>query len=194
LLLLHLKKGYLSKGFILSYYIGGFAFIGSVCFLSLSFLSLYERAAVRRDVDRLYAAMLFMQRKALIEGTPCMLFFDKKKGGYTADVFYRLTSGVRFGAAHGVCGPPSKADKPISDPIVWPSGVVTFYSDGTIAAGAVYLTDARGSCTYAITCDASETTHIRRYRYDNGKWQPLAPMHSSCKLECDHHITSGGMA
>lgn len=167
--LLHLKKGYLSKGFILSHYIGGFAFIGSICFLSLSFFTIYERAAVRREIDRLYAAMLFMQRKAIIEQKPCMLVFNRIKQGYVADVFHSFSSGVRFGAAQGVCGPPSKPDKAIKDPVVWPGGVVTFYPDGTIAAGAVYLTDASGRCTYAITCDASETSHVRRYRYD-AKW------------------------
>ncbi len=172
MLLHHLKKGCLSKGFVLGQFIGGFALIGGICFLSLSFFGIYERAAVRRELDRLYAAMLFMQRKALIEGKAAVLAFSLKDHCYTADVKHILPAGVRFGSSAGVYGPPSRPDKLIKDPIVWPKGMVTFYPDGTIVAGALYLTDVRGSCIFALTCDASETTHIRRYRYD-GNWKPL---------------------
>lgn len=168
----HLKRECLPKGFILGQFIGSLALIGSICFLSGSFFLVYERAAVRREVDRLYAAMLYMQRKAIIEGVSCSVLFDGKGQGYTADAPHRLGTGVKFGASAGVKGPPSRALCVIKECCTWPNGVCAFYPDGTISAGAIYLTDRRNACTYALTCDASETSHIRRYLYD-GSWKLL---------------------
>lgn len=167
-----LKRECLPKGFILGQFIGSLALIGSICFLSGSFFLVYERAAVRRDVDRLYAAMLFMQRKAIIEGVSCSVLFDLKQQCYTADAPHRLGNGVKFGVSAGIKGPPSRATYVIKDFCSWPDGRCVFYPDGTISAGAIYVTDSRNACSYALTCDASETSHIRRYYY-NGNWQGI---------------------
>ncbi len=118
--------------------------------------------------------MLFMQRKAMIEGEPCVLYFDIACRRYSAESAQQLSSTVRFGAGDKVKGPPWRPERTIREPTTWKNGVV-FYPDGTIAAGAVYLTNARGEYTYALTSDASEASHIRRYFYDGlyALWRPV---------------------
>lgn len=165
----HLKRECLPKGFILGQFIGSLALIGGICFLSGTFFLIYERSTVRREIDRLYAVMLFMQRKAIIEGTVCSILFNDKEQSYMADSTHRLSGGVKFGAGAGIKGPPSRPERTIIDPCSWQHSTCFFYPDGTISSGAIYMTDARGAHTYALTCDASETNHIRRYYY-NGAW------------------------
>lgn len=133
-------------------------------------------ALVHQDLDRLHAVLVFMQRKALLEGKACCVSFDLKKNRYTADTVHTLSRGVIFGAPDQVHGPPSRPTALITNSVTWPQGIITFYPasldgqiivPGAISAGAIYLTDTKKSCLYALTCDASAFTHIRRYRYDN---------------------------
>ena len=123
--------------------------------------------------------MLYMQRKAMIEGATCAVLFNLKEQSYIADVTHRLGAGVRFGASAGAKGPPSRPEHTIGDACTWPGGMCIFYPDGTISAGAIYLIDRRGIYAYALTCDVSETSHIRRYFYD-GKWRILDAVAGSC--------------
>ena len=87
---------------------------------------------------------------------------------------------VIFGVQQGLCGPPSSAHHPISDPITWRHKKIVFYppdhplsSAGGIASGTVYLTDRARSCSYALTCDASYGSILRRYQYKDG-WKLIS--------------------
>ncbi len=157
------------KGFTLLELMIVLALLMGIAGLSSYFLVFTDTMAVRREVDRLYAVLLYMQRKALLERRQLVLVFDPKRSSYTADHEHVLDHAVLFSYKEGVRGPPSHPIDTVKVAITWPSNRVTFFPDGTIAAGACYLTDRHRSCQYALTCDASEVTHIRRYRYD-GKW------------------------
>ncbi len=185
------------------------ALVTFIMSLSTYFIGIADYAVVHRDLDRLYAVLVFMQRKAILEGKPSTVVFDLKKNTYTADQLYSLSSGVIFGVPDNILGPPSYPVNVIKEPITWPGKRITFYPDGyigdnsihdcdgslhdyssgdgavdgrtlpnrsflgasggTIAAGALYVTDRKKSVLYALTCDASHVTHIRRYRYE-GRW------------------------
>jgi prepilin-type N-terminal cleavage/methylation domain-containing protein len=144
------------------------ALIALIVTLSSSFL--VPSGSVRQEVERLYAAILYMQRKALLERKQLSLIFDTSRNSYHADTEHILGPGVVFGIQKNVLGPPSLPTRLLKEPITWPSNMITFYPDGTISAGAVYITDTKRSCLYALTCDASEITHVRRYRHQE-KWE-----------------------
>ena len=119
-----------------------------------------------------------MQRKALLEGKACSITFHLEKNQYVADRMYTLSSGVHFGVPAELLGPPSNPVSTISRPITWPENKITFYPEGSIkdaaiSAGAVYLTNKQKSIAYALTCDASCVSHLRRYRYQE-KWVLLS--------------------
>ena len=144
--------------------------IGIVFSFSAQVFKVTDHMFVRRELDRVYSALLYTQRKALLENKPCALTIDPVKGRFAADREYTLSRGVMFGAPAGVFGPPSNPVASINDPVTFPGRVLTCYPDGTISAGALYLTDSQKSCGYALSCDASKVNHIRRYCYD-GQWR-----------------------
>lgn len=123
------------------------------------------------DVNRLYAAFLYMQRTAMLEQRVKCITFQKNERTYLADKMHALSTGVEWGSPLNAYGPPSRPIGALEDPIVWPQATVTFYPDGTISSGAVYMTDSKKSCCYALTCDASECSRIRRYRYAQRHWE-----------------------
>ena len=128
-----------------------------------SFLS---RMLVRAELEHLYSVSYYLQRKALMLHKPQMLSFDVKHNSYCAcEKTYRLPSQVRFGTAHGVKGPPSSPNAVILRPITFKGDSITFYPDGVIQSGAVYLTDAQRSCTYAVSCAVSSVSYLRKYQY-----------------------------
>jgi hypothetical protein len=139
------------------------AVLALMWYLSLQ-IYVYD-CSVRAELELLCATFIFMQRKAILEHEPCRLIFDDKRACYKAAECHALKPGVCFGFLPGVLGPPSLPTVPLTDSITWPEKVVTFYPNGTISAGAVYLTDHKKSVLYALTTDASAVTHIRRYRF-----------------------------
>ena len=124
------------------------ALLSFIISLSSYFIGTTDTAIIRADLDRLYAVILFMQRKALLEGKACSIVFDLEKNQYVADRMYTLSSGVHFGVPAELLGPPSNPVTTISRPITWPENKITFYPDGSIkdaaiSAGAVYLLTSR---------------------------------------------------
>ncbi len=60
-------------------------------------------------------------------------------------------------------------ERSADDGLAYGSTKRRIHGGGFISAGALYLTDRKKSILYALTCDASHVTHIRRYRYE-GRW------------------------
>lgn len=154
-----------------------FALITLIFSFSAHFVEMTDHSCVVRDLDRLHAAIIYMQRKAMLEHKGCSITFDIPKRRYTADQAYTLSPGVEFGTPDNVLGPPSRPTTKIKEAVTWPRGTIAFYGASavpTISSGALYLTNSKKTCCYALTCDASEVTHIRRYRYtytgSRGNW------------------------
>lgn len=111
-----------------------------------------------------------LQRTAMMLQQPQTLQFDVQHGRYRfKKTEHCLPAHVQFGAALGVKGPPSAPDKTIENPITFQNSTITFFSDGTIQSGAVYLTDRSGRYTYALSCAVSQISYLRKYQYTN-KW------------------------
>lgn len=145
------------------------ALLAFICSLSISLGKRFQASAVCTELDRLAAVFIFMQRKALLESAACIIVFESASNSYQADHYNTLSPGVYFGILPGVLGPPANPTVKLTDAITFPYHTATFYPDGTIAAGAIYLTDKK-SVLYALTTDASAVTHIRCYCYRKGWW------------------------
>ncbi len=121
---------------------------------------------VRAELEHLYSVSYYMQRRALMLHVPQTLTFDVPKKMYHANgKSYRLPAHVQFGTAQGVKGPPSSPKETIQSPITFKNKSITFYPDGVIQSGAVYLTDVSKQCTYALSCAVSSVSYLRKYQY-----------------------------
>lgn len=177
----HLKKGFrLSSGFTLTEVVCTLLLVQFIIALSVPFVFWSKRLFVYHEMQRLYAVLQYTQRKALIERAPCTLVFHPEKRSYTSDHEHVLHPEVVFGVQQGLCGPPSSARQPIIDPITWPHKKIVFYppdhslsTAGSMSSGTVYLTDRERSCSYALTCDASYGSILRRYQYKDG-WKLIS--------------------
>lgn len=161
------KNGYSFFEFVIV--LGHIAFLVS---LSFYFMGIYESALVHAELDRLYAVLIFMQRTAVFENRSVTVTFEPEKNRYIADRRYTLSRGVIFGVPDKIFGPPSHPSAPMQPPITWPGNCITFYPDGqneSMSAGALYLTNKRKTVVYALTSDASQIPHLRRYRH-SGRW------------------------
>ncbi len=168
--LLHHKRAWsFKRGFFLFECLVAILLLSCLLFCSST---VQDSSVVRAELDRLYTVFLYLQRRAVLEKKEHYLIFNPDHHSYRADRSHHLTQGVLFGTKKESRGPPSNPVSLLKEPITWPNSQVTFFPDGTIAAGAVYLTDTRGTCLYALTCDAAASTYIRRYRWD-GTWRTV---------------------
>ncbi len=143
-------------------------------FISHAQLTFLNRMMVRAELEHMYTVCYYLQRRALMLNKPQTLTFDCAARTYkTAQQTYRLPAHVQFGTAAGVKGPPSSPDSIVSSPITFKSHSITFYADGVIKPGAIYLTDTNKSCTYALSCAVAQVSYLRKYQYNNG-WQIIS--------------------
>lgn len=147
-----------------------FAIVTALTSAQLSFI---HRMIVRAELEQLYATCCVMQRRALLEGLPQKLQFDLVSNSYRYQkTVHKLPTSVRFGAAPGVKGPPSGPENVITSPVTFKDNQIIFYPDGVIQSGAVYMTDMRRRCTYALSCAVSKVSYLRKYQYTT-QWRLL---------------------
>ncbi len=144
--------------------------------LGLGAFAIYDRMVVRMELERLYMLFVYLQRRAVYEARAHTVQFDSEHQAYSRlpKIREHLTKGVIFGVTSGAKGPPSQPSELIHTPVTFPDQCVTFYPDGTIQAGAIYLTDTRHRYGYALTCAVAQVSHIRRYMLSDKKWVPIA--------------------
>ena len=109
------------------------------------------------------------RERAWIQGTTQWIQVFPAQGRYrTALGQYALPSGIRFGVAPGVLGPPSHP-APLRDPdgVFFPGNRIRFDPGGTASPGTLYLTT--GTETRAITL--ALTGRIRIWTWKGGRWE-----------------------
>ena len=158
----------LKRGFTLFEVLLVIGLMSCIVYLSCSVLILSHQSVLNYEIDRLSSVILSLQRKALLENQTQKLIFDPPHNSYKADVPHLLSRGISYGILPSVKGPPSRPTHVLKQAITWPADTIYCYPDGTISAGAVYLTD--GTALAALTCDAAEVCHLRRYSY-KGSWK-----------------------
>ncbi len=140
----------------------------SIAIPSVLFL---KQHTLSSELDKLQIVCQYLQKKALSTGSKEYLNFNMTEHTY----FYnnhsqKLASGVYFGIISGINGPPAHPIGPIIAPITFPKQRITFYPNGSISAGTVYLINQDQHSFYALTIPVSQVSFIRKYKLQAGTW------------------------
>ncbi len=166
-----MSKSGVVHGFMLFEFMICLGIVVIIIGLAASNLSFLNRYLVATETEKLYATCLYMQRLAMVSGQEQQLIFDVGAQTYVYGATQqKLPVGVTFGFIPGIKGPPSAPLAPIRSAVTFPGSKISFYPNGLIQAGTVYLSDQHATCMYAISCPVSQVSYVRRYRYADG-WQ-----------------------
>ncbi len=120
----------------------------------------------RTELQLLYQACIYMQRRALLKNEPQTLRFDLAEQKYHFEnKTHTLAPGTMFGIIQGVKGPPSTPTKPLTTACTFKNNSITFYPDGIIDAGSIYITNKGRTQLYALTNAVSTYSYLRAYCY-----------------------------
>lgn len=142
--------------------------------VAISVHSLFCQMSLKAEHEQLYAMCLYAQQKAMATGhEQTLALCEEGKQCYTSDgETHLLSRDICFGVIAGVKGPPSSPSKELKRSITFKNRCITFYPDGIIDAGTVYLTDKNHAYLYAISSGVATASCLRRYRYENG-WKSI---------------------
>lgn len=131
----------------------------------------FHRFAAQIELEQLYMACRYMQRRAMCTHQEQHLVFNLQERRYQyANRSHTLMNGVEFGVINGVQGPPAHPTHAVIKPITFPNNTIIFYPSGIISSGSVYITDNAHSCCYALSNGVSSISLLRRYVYRR-TWQ-----------------------
>ncbi len=161
-------------------------------------LDFFNKYLLSHEMDKLFVTFSYLQQKAIAGNKKYSIIFDQINNRYTyqvensqaesSNITVQLSDGVRFGFIDGVMGPPSSPTKKIEKAINLekiinnsdrkqegePVDRVSFWPDGRISHGTIYLVDKSYKYMGALTCSVSQVSYIRRYRYENLQWKILS--------------------
>ena len=151
--------------------------------LTIPKLTFINKFILQNEVDKIFTTFSYLQQKAIATNTPQELFFYLNKNEYSfieknSNKLYVLPSKVSFGVLQNVLGPPARPKKIIKNPISFnklDDGVfkVTFFTDGNISSGSVFLIDEDKKNLMSLSCPVSPFSCIRKYKYENNRWVSL---------------------
>lgn len=128
---------------------------------------------VRSEIEKLHTICHYLRRTAMINNQPQTLIFDIKHKSYKYhDGEEKLSQQVVFGFLPKTLGPPSEPKTIVHTPITFKKNTITFYPDGIISSGTVYLIDTTKQYMYAFSSPIAQISYLRLYRYD-GTWKNL---------------------
>lgn len=141
-----------------------------IALLTTSNVSFLRDSLVRHQVDSLFMVARYLQKRAQVTHQEQVLSFDRFASTYSFNGrTKKLPAGIRFAALPGIKGPPSSPLQSIDAPITFKSDKIIFYPQGIMQAGTVYVSDAKSSSLYALSCGVSQVSFLRKYRYDK-RW------------------------
>lgn len=131
--------------------------------------SSFLRPYIRTELDLLYQTCIYMQRRALITQQTQAIHIDPQTHSYTFNNRVRkLPKGVRFDIM-SVKGPPATPTKLLEKPCTFKNNCITFYANGVIDAGSIYMTNDQRTTLYALTVAVLPYSYLRTYCYAD-KW------------------------
>ena len=154
----------------------------------------FNNYLLSHELDKLFVTFSYLQQKAIAGNKKYSIIFDQINNSYSYQLEnsqfenseilqYKLSDGIRFGFIDGVMGPPSNPTKKIEKSINLKKLLiiqieilddrVSFWPDGRISHGTIYLVDKAHKYMGALTCSVSQVSYIRRYKYENLQWEIL---------------------
>lgn len=168
------SKRQCTRGFLLIEVAVVVALVIVVIMLAVPHMSFLKKQIVYSEVEKLATVCLFLRQQALVTQHEQTLLFDQNNHTYASqDCIYRLCSGVRFGFLPKMYGPPSSPKSLIHQAITFHNQKISFYADGTMSSGTIYIVDAAGASCYAVTIPTGQVPFIRKYEYQQG-WIQLS--------------------
>jgi hypothetical protein len=146
------------------------ALVALLASLGMATVDFFNNNLVATEMNKLYAAVMYMQRCAQVSNQPATISFNLADNSYSFDGHQeRLPHNVHFGAPESIKGPPACAHWPITTPITFQNQEITCYPSGIIQSGTVYCSDAANAYVYALSCAVAQASYIRLYKYE-GSW------------------------
>lgn len=129
--------------------------------------------ATRLELEKLYALCQYAQRYAMASNNIQTITFNVSTNTYRfLEWEEQLTSGVQFGFMRNAQGPPAQPTSLLSKPITFAGNHITFYPDGIMQSGTLYLVNTNKTSMYALSNAVSQVSHVRKYKY-NGAWHVI---------------------
>ena len=154
-------------------------------------LDFFNNYFLSHELDKLFVTFSYLQQKAIAGNKKYSITFDLVNNSYSYQsgcsvtvpelVTTKLSDKVSFGFIEGVMGPPSSPTKKIEKFINLEKNInnsdrkfseeVSFWPNGRISHGSIYLVDKSHKSMGALTCSVSQVSYIRRYKYENSVWK-----------------------
>lgn len=133
----------------------------------------FKRQTIVEQLNQLQIICATTQQRATNTQIKQIVSLDSSNQSYFfSNHSEKLFPEISFGFIAGLKGPPSNPKKLVTQAITFPDQAITFYPDGTISAGTLYLTN-RDKQQYALTVPISKETFVRKYQYLRGQWISL---------------------
>jgi competence protein ComGC len=160
----------------------------TLIFLTLSIsipnIGFFEKQTLKRETQKLFSVLEFLRKKAIATNKNQSLILDIEQNKYTYKrtkngfAQNKLSTNIIFGFLENIKGPPSSPKKIIKKATTFPKikdsvakYIITFFNDGKISCGTLYLTNKKKTFMKAITCPISQVSLIRKYQLvENSKW------------------------
>lgn len=139
----------------------------SIISINTNFLNKYTATS---ELHLLHATCTHLQQCALTEKAEQKIILDSINQAYSYNGHqHKLSGDIEFGVLPNAKGPPSSPQNTLHSAVTFTDNTITFYPDGIIQSGTLYLKDTKNNSLYALSSPISSVSFLRKYRYD-GKW------------------------
>ncbi len=144
------------------------ALLASIAIPGVFFL---QQHMLNSELHKLQIICHLLQKQAISKGQKQYLNFNSADQSYFYNHhFDKLNNAIHFNFLKGVSGPPANPKKPINQAITFPKQKITFYPNGMISPGTVYLTDQKNKNMSALTIPVSQVSFVRKYKFKTNNW------------------------
>ncbi|MFH1253878.1 MAG: hypothetical protein V1646_00410 [bacterium] len=149
-------------------------------------LDFFSNYLLSHELNKIFVTFSYLQQKAIASNKKYSIVFDQINNSYSyqaenSNIMIQLAEGVSFGFIDGVMGPPSSPTKKIEKFINLEKIInnsdrkhgdeMSFWPNGRISHGTIYLVDKSHKRMGALTCSVSQVSYIRRYKCENSVWK-----------------------
>jgi prepilin-type N-terminal cleavage/methylation domain-containing protein len=139
----------------------------TICAVNSRFL---RSCTMQTQLDLFITTCTYLAHTAIATKTPQTLILDNNEQSYSFNnQKHTLPRGIQFGILDNIKGPPATPTHVVQSPITFTNNTITFWPDGIISSGTVYLLDTATHALYAISSGVGHVSFLRKYRYD-GRW------------------------
>lgn len=147
--------------------------VGLLALLMTSNTLFFNRTIMRAQLEQVYHLCHLARQTALATNMAQVIEFDLVTNSYSwGNRKESLPRSIRFGFIQGTKGPPANPTALLYTPITFAGNKITFYPDGIIQAGTLYMVDEHATTMYALSNAVSQFSYLRMYRYDDS-WHIL---------------------